>query len=86
MANELAKHGVTSFCPTSMTLPQKRLEKIVETISEYKSENHKGSKIAGINLEGPYIAMGKKARKTVIMYAQAQQKNLIPFGKKQFSY
>lgn len=60
MANELAKHGVTSFCPTSMTLPQKRLEKIVETISEYKSENHKGSKIAGINLEGPYIAMGKK--------------------------
>ena len=60
MANELAKHGVTSFCPTSMTLPQKRLEKIVETISEYKSENHKGSKIAGINLEGPYIAMDKK--------------------------
>ena len=52
MANELAKHGVTSFCPTSMTLPQKRLEKIVETISEYKRENHNGSKNARKNHGG----------------------------------
>ena len=29
MAKELAKHGVTSFCPTSMTLPKERLESIV---------------------------------------------------------
>lgn len=60
MAEELAKHGVTSFCPTSMTLPKDRLEKIVETISNYKKEAQSGSKIAGINLEGPFIAMSKK--------------------------
>ena len=60
MAKELAKHGVTSFCPTSMTLPKERLESIVETIKEFKEENHGGAKVMGINLEGPFIAMSKK--------------------------
>lgn len=55
--HELARHGVTSFCPTSMTLSHEKLMKICRTISSYKSE---GSKIAGINLEGPFIAMSKK--------------------------
>ena len=60
MAKELAKHGVTSFCPTSMTLPKERLESIVETIKEFKKESHGGAKVTGINLEGPFIAMSKK--------------------------
>lgn len=54
---ELARHGVTSFCPTTMTLPISRLEHIVSVISAYKST---ASKIAGINLEGPFIALSKK--------------------------
>lgn len=54
---ELASHGVTSFCPTTMTLPVDRLCEIAKSIAEYKSS---ASKIAGINLEGPFIAMGKK--------------------------
>lgn len=57
ITSELARHGVTSFCPTSMTLPKDRLLDIVKTIADYKSG---GSKIAGINLEGPFIAMSKK--------------------------
>lgn len=57
IAKELARHGVTSFCPTSMTLPKDRLLDIVKMIAEFKSS---GSKIAGINLEGPFIAMSKK--------------------------
>jgi N-acetylglucosamine-6-phosphate deacetylase len=40
-----------------MTLPIDRLTKIAGTIASYKS---KKSKIAGINLEGPFIAMSKK--------------------------
>lgn len=54
---ELAKHGVTSFCPTSMTLSKEKLCDIVKTIADYRT---KGAKIAGINLEGPFIAMSKK--------------------------
>lgn len=54
---ELAKHGVTSFCPTSMTLSAEKLTDIAKTIAGYQT---KGAKIAGINLEGPFIAMNKK--------------------------
>lgn len=57
MAKELAKHGVTSFCPTSMTLGKEKLIDIVKTINNFKSC---GAKIAGINLEGPFIALSKK--------------------------
>lgn len=57
ITTELACHGVTSFCPTTMTLDSERLNKIVAHIAGYKS---KGAKIAGINLEGPFIAMSKK--------------------------
>lgn len=53
----LAKHGVTSFCPTTMTLPLDRLKEIASAIAQY---NTKGAKIAGINFEGPFIAMSKK--------------------------
>lgn len=54
---ELAKNGITSFCPTTMTLSADKLKRIVSVISNYKSN---GAKIAGINLEGPFIAMSKK--------------------------
>lgn len=54
---QLAKCGVTSFCPTTMTLGRNKLVDIVKTIAGYKS---KKAKIAGINLEGPFIAMSKK--------------------------
>lgn len=53
----LAKNGVTSFCPTTMTLPEDRLTEIVSVIADYKSS---GAKIAGINLEGPFISYAKK--------------------------
>ncbi len=57
MTSELAKHGVTSFCPTTMTLGTEKLFEIIKVLSDYKS---KKSKIAGINLEGPFIASSKK--------------------------
>lgn len=61
MARELARHGVTSFCPTTMTLPYERLLEIVEQIEIYKnSPDARGAKVAGINLEGPFIAKSKK--------------------------
>lgn len=53
----LAKHGITSYCPTTMTLPIDRLESIAKTIAHHKNT---GAKIAGINFEGPFIAMAKK--------------------------
>lgn len=60
MANTLAKQGVTSFCPTTMTLPVEKLEKIAATVADFRQKQTTGSKIAGINFEGPFIAMAKK--------------------------
>lgn len=57
ITSQLAKNGITSFCPTTMTLPIEKLEKIAGFISSYKT---KGSKIAGINFEGPFISQKKK--------------------------
>ena len=56
MSAELARHGVTSFCPTTMTLPHETLLRAVECIAAYRSV---AAKIAGINLEGPYISKEK---------------------------
>lgn len=53
----LAKKGVTSFCPTTMTLPIDRICDIASTIASYET---KGSKVVGINFEGPFIALSKK--------------------------
>lgn len=54
---ELAKHGVTSFCGTTMTLPQERLKTICKAAEGYAAPK---SKLVGVNLEGPYIAPAKK--------------------------
>ena len=53
----LAKCGVTSFCGTTMTLPHSKLLDIVTEANGYIAPK---SKLVGINLEGPYIAYGKK--------------------------
>lgn len=53
----LAKNGVTSFCPTTMTLP---LDKLCNIVSNISNSQVNGAKIAGINLEGPFIAMSKR--------------------------
>lgn len=52
----LAKNGITSFCGTTMTLPQEKLKAIVECASNYNSPK---AKLVGINLEGPYISEEK---------------------------
>ena len=53
----LSKCGVTSFCGTTMTLSHEKLKDIVSNAKHYEN---KYSKLVGINLEGPYIAMAKK--------------------------
>lgn len=54
-----AKRGVTSVCPTTMTLPESNLSKILASIERIKG-NETGAYIHGINMEGPYISYGKK--------------------------
>ncbi len=59
MSQCLVKRGVTSFCPTSMTLSAEELSKIFANVAACK-QTVGGAYIHGVNMEGPYIAMSKK--------------------------
>ena len=65
-------HGITSYCPTSMTLPEETLSEIfaaaAKTAGDMTDEKspvlpsgqNKYARIAGINLEGPFLDPIKK--------------------------
>ena len=59
ISSYLAKHGVTSFCGTTMTLDNQSLTDIVKCGRAYAG-NEAGAKLVGINLEGPFISYDKK--------------------------
>jgi N-acetylglucosamine-6-phosphate deacetylase len=58
MVKALALHGVTSFLPTLEPASIEVLKKALETIILAKEKNI-GAKIAGINLEGPFLNIEK---------------------------
>ena len=61
MAQYLASVGVTSFAPTSMTLPYDVLEKAFATARQLVDEDPEGcSRLVGIQMEGPYFSEKKK--------------------------
>ena len=61
MAGYFARCGVTSFAPTSMTLPYDVLEKAFATAAQLVEENPEGlSRMMGIHMEGPYFCYAKK--------------------------
>ncbi len=61
MARYLAKSGVTSFAPASMTLPYDVLEKAFTTGRRLADQAPEGcSRIMGIQMEGPYFSYKKK--------------------------
>lgn len=61
MAAFYLSHGITSFCPTSMTFPYDVLEKAFATAGDYAdSADANGARLAGIHMEGPYFSEKKK--------------------------
>ncbi|MCX8185388.1 MAG: N-acetylglucosamine-6-phosphate deacetylase [Sulfolobales archaeon] len=54
LSKELPRFGVTSYTPTSVTLPQEELVRFCRNVRE-TSEGTEGARILGIHLEGPYI-------------------------------
>jgi len=61
MAKKLASFGVTSFAPTSMTLPYETLAKAFATAKQFVEENPEGcAHVLGIHMEGPYFSERKK--------------------------
>lgn len=59
MSKWLAQNGITSFCPTTMTLPDELIKKSAEYIAKTIGKEE-GAYIHGINMEGPFISYEKK--------------------------
>lgn len=59
MSRYYARGGVTSWCPTTMTLKEPVLTEAMHTIRDFvRPEN--GAKVAGVNLEGPFLCYAKR--------------------------
>ena len=59
MSRYYAREGVTSWCPTTMTLKEPVLTKAMHTIRDFVRPKD-GAKSAGINLEGPFLCYAKR--------------------------
>ncbi len=55
----LKTNGITSFCPTSMTLPANDLMRIFQSALDIPADTAH-ARIAGIHMEGPFISPAKK--------------------------
>lgn len=57
-------HGITSYCPTSMTIDKEDLRRIFREMGSFsETENASGAPlahVAGINMEGPFLDVSKK--------------------------
>lgn len=60
LAGTYIKAGVTTVCPTSMTLPPAQLSAIYKAYAAWVEEDHPGTRLIGINMEGPFISVAKK--------------------------
>lgn len=70
MSKWLAQNGITSFCPTTMTLPVATLKDCFRYVADSMGKED-GAYIHGINMEGPFISPAKKG-------AQAEEHILNP--------
>lgn len=61
MARHLARRGVTSFAPASMTLPYDTLDKAFHAAARLRREGlADGARLMGIQMEGPFLSREKR--------------------------
>ena len=61
MSRFLLPHGVTSFCPTTMTVGRRVIESALLAAKACMDEPvPDGAKVAGVNMEGPFISKERK--------------------------
>ena len=61
IAKTVASEGTTSFLVTTMTQSNENITKAMQAVKSYREKNSKdGARVAGIHLEGPFIAAAHK--------------------------
>lgn len=59
ISRHFASRGVTSFCATTMTLPESSLVKAMRSIRDFRRPAD-GARCAGVNLEGPFLSYQRR--------------------------
>lgn len=59
MSRFYAKGGVTSWCPTTMTVPEAELFSSIDAVNRFIRPAD-GARLVGINLEGPFLCYEKR--------------------------
>jgi N-acetylglucosamine-6-phosphate deacetylase len=60
IAKFLARHGTTSFVPTTISAPHSELLRAVEAVKTAMETGTDGAEVLGAHLEGPYINLEKR--------------------------
>lgn len=72
--------GVTSFLPTTMTMPVEDLTKAIENVALYR-DKVEGTRILGIHLEGPFLNKKYKGAQPEECMILPTQENYLSFVK-----
>ncbi|MDO5517663.1 MAG: N-acetylglucosamine-6-phosphate deacetylase, partial [Clostridium sp.] len=56
ISKAIAKHGTTSFLPTTMTVSVEEIQKSMSVIKKLKEEGTDGAHVLGAHLEGPFVS------------------------------
>ena len=77
IAKTIAAEGTTSFLVTTMTQSKENITKAMQAVKEYRNANVKdGARVAGIHLEGPFIAADYKGAQP-LEYVVAPDKDVF---------
>lgn len=60
MAHHLAGEGVTSFCPTTMTVSLPQIRTVLSSVKDCMANPPEGASVRGVNMEGPYISANRR--------------------------
>lgn len=80
IAQGIAKNGVTSFLPTTMTMSKEEIATALEAARTVKAEGSEGAQVLGVHMEGPYINEAFKGAQNG-KYIQAPNNEAIEFVK-----
>jgi len=61
IGNKIIENGVTSFLPTTMTMPKDTIDQAINSVRKMKElTDYRGATALGVHLEGPFINPEKK--------------------------
>ncbi len=60
MGKALVRFGITTFLPTSVSMPTEQIRNFLQSVKNSMTKPGAGAKIAGANLEGPFLNPSKR--------------------------